>query len=336
MTVVSRPPYDPELSKALKELEKFVPSIITPTNLPKFQTEQDALWTAAAALVGNNFEHEEITIPGPDDNSILLSIFRPPLSCPFGEAVPRPRPCIVFFHGGGMLLTNRFLGVQVPLAWAKTCGAIVVTVEYRVAPKHPAPAAVEDCYAAVSWTFADENASRFGIDTTKILLAGLSAGAGLAVGVSLMIRDRALFEDRQRICGLVLISPMLDDRIDEDLRKQFSGVHTPIWSTESNEFAWRAILGHRYGDDSVSSYVVPGRATDVSGLPRTYLDVGSVDLFREQSLRFASRVWRTGGDLALHIWPGGFHAFDTFAPTAALSEMAIATRADWVREALSG
>lgn len=107
----------------------------------------------------------------------MLSIFRPRLerhTC--GEAIRWPRPCIVWFHGGGMLLANRFIGVQVPLAWAKTCGAIVVSVDYRVAPAHPAPAAIEDCYAAVSWTYAAASASHSGIDTTKILVAGFSAG----------------------------------------------------------------------------------------------------------------------------------------------------------------
>ncbi|KAI3326625.1 alpha/beta hydrolase domain protein [Xylariaceae sp. AK1471] len=335
MGTVVRPPYDPELSTVLKGLAKSVPPILTLANLPKFQTEQDALWTAEAALVGNHFTHEEIVIPGPDDNSILLSIFRPPLERrASGEAIRQDRPCIVWFHGGGMLLANRFIGVQVPLAWAKTCGAIVVSVEYRVAPAHPAPAAVEDCYAAMSWAYAAANASRLAIDRTKILVAGFSAGGGLAAGVSLMARDRAPVGGGPRICGLVLISPMLDDRIDEELGKQFSGENSPIWSTESNELAWRAVLGHRYGDDSVSSCVVPARATDVSGLPRIYLDTGSVDLFREQSLRFASRIWRAGGDLALHIWPGAFHGFDTFAPAAALSVKSITTRTDWVREAL--
>ncbi|KAI1315969.1 alpha/beta hydrolase domain protein [Xylariaceae sp. FL0255] len=334
MTFTTRPPYDPELSTVLNGLQDIIPSRLTFTNLPKFQEKLDELWTAEAAIAGTNLRHEEISIPSLDNSNIVLSIFSP---CASGRAdeSPRPRPCIVWFHGGGMLLSNRFIGIQVPLAWATASDAIVVSVEYRVAPAHPAPKAVEDCYAAISWICTSVDASRFGIDKARILIAGCSAGGGLAAGVSLMVRDHTLAGARACIVGLVLISPMLDDRVDEEFAKQFCSERNSVWSTESNELAWRAVLGHQYGSENVSSWVVPGRAQDVSGLPRIYLDVGSVDLFREQCVGFTSRVWRVGGDLALHVWPGAFHGFDTLAPSAALSLKSTAARTDWVRDVLA-
>ncbi|KAI1382493.1 Alpha/Beta hydrolase protein, partial [Hypoxylon trugodes] len=131
------------------------------------------------ALAGEPFTHEELCHPGPDGAPLALSIFRPPQEeDDAASEVIAGRPCIVWTHGGGMLLRNRFIGLKVPLAWAKACGAVVVSVEYRVAPEHLAPAAVEDCYAALCWIYDADNAEKLGVDQKKLLLSGVSAPPG--------------------------------------------------------------------------------------------------------------------------------------------------------------
>ncbi|KAI6080093.1 alpha/beta hydrolase domain protein [Hypoxylon rubiginosum] len=298
MITAIQPPYDPELASVLHQLP--IPSSFTLDDIPIVQKQQDAL-----------------SIAGPDGNPILLSIFRP-VSC-YSEtetacsSLPYPSlPYIVWIHGGGMLLTNRFVGVKTPLAWAKLCGAVVVSVEYRVTPAYPAPAAVEDCYTAVAWVCDRNNAERIGVDVAKVLVAGVSAGGGLAAGVSLMARDRALVGG-PRICGLVLMCPMLNDRVDDISKALFGGSSTGIWSAETNEMAWKAILGDCYSDDSASPYEVPGRATNLSGLPPTYIDVAD-----------------------LHVWAGGFHGFNVLVPNAALSKKSMAPLIAWVQGMLRG
>ncbi|KAI6080901.1 alpha/beta hydrolase domain protein [Hypoxylon rubiginosum] len=333
MTTAIRPPYDQELASVLHQLP--IPSSFTLDDISTVQKQQDAVWTLEAALEGEPFQHEELSIASPDGNTILLSIFRP-VSC-LAETGPARSslPCIVWIHGGGMLLTNRFVGVKTPLAWAKLCGAVVVSVEYRVAPAHPAPAAVEDCYTAVAWVCDRNNAERIGVDVTRVLVTGVSAGGGLAAGVSLMARDRALVGG-PRICGLVLMCPMLNDRVDDTSKALFGGSSAAIWSAETNEMAWKAILGDRYGDDSVSPYEVPGRATDLSGLPPTYIDVASVELFRNQCIQYAARLWDAGCQVDLHVWAGGFHGFNVLVPNAALSKKSMAPLMAWVQGMLQG
>ncbi|KAI1382536.1 alpha/beta hydrolase domain protein [Hypoxylon trugodes] len=327
MTTAMKPPYDSELGVMLEKIS--IPPILTLDILPAVRAEQDAMWTADAALADEPFTHEEHGIPG----RLVLSVFQPQRRNVPWERPVHGRPCILWIHGGGMLLRNRFMSVKVPLAWAKTCGATVVSVEYRVAPEHPAPAAVEDCYAALCWLRDAGDARKLGIDQERVLVAGISAGGGLAAGVALMARDRAL-AGGPKICGLVLMCPMLDDRVDAAVAKLFGGPESPIWSTESNEVAWKAVLGEAYGSDAVSPYVAPARADDLSGLPPTYIDVASVELFREDCVRYANRLWRAGNRATLHVWEGGFHGFDVLAPTAALSKLSSSTRAAWVRRVL--
>ncbi|KAH9905240.1 alpha/beta hydrolase domain protein [Xylariomycetidae sp. FL2044] len=331
MAILIRPPYDPELATVLRRL--LILYTLTFDDVSVLQTKQDAIWNAESVLAGQPFSHEEISIPGPNGNPVCLSIFRPVGNHNIRGESTYLRPCIFWIHGGGMLLTNRFIGVDIPLAWARTCQAIVISIEYRVAPTHPAPAAVEDCYTAISWACKIDNAEEIGIDREKVLVAGASAGGGLAAGVGFMARDRILMGGPS-ICGLVLTSPMLDDRVSEEIGKQFRSSDDVVWSTESNEFAWKAALGDLYDDDTVSPYIVPARAKNLANMPPTYIDVGSVDVLRDGCVQFAEKLWKAGGQADLHVWAGGFHLFDILASNAALSQKSIAMRASWVQRVL--
>ena len=133
--------------------------------------------------------------------------------------------------------------------------------------------------------------------------------------------------------AMLLMWPMLDDRNDTASARQVDGAG--IWDRTSNQTGWTALLGERRGTDDVSIYAAPARATDLAGLPPAYVEAGSVEVFRDEAVAFANRLWEAGGSAELHIWSGGFHGFQGVVPTAAVSQRAIQTREAWVRRLLS-
>jgi acetyl esterase/lipase len=217
--------------------------------------------------------------------------------------------------------------VELVLEWARELDAVVVSVEYRLAPEHPYPAGVEDVYAGLLWTA--RHAGGLGGDPERIVVAGASAGGGLTAALALLARDR----EGPRPLGQVLMYPMLDDRNDTVSAHQMAGVGA--WDRTANETAWTAVLGDARGGPDVPPYAAPARASDLSGLPPAFLDVGSAETFRDEVVDYASRIWRAGGVAELHVWPGGFHGFDAFAPHTVLARTARAARIAWLRRLLA-
>ena len=253
--------------------------------------------------------------------SLSLLICRP-------KDAANPTPAIYHIHGGGMIVGDNRFGLVEMLDLAEPMGMAVVSVEYRLAPETPHPGPVEDCYAGLAWLSA--HAHELTIDPDRIVIGGASAGGGLAAGVTLMARDR----NGPAILAQLLLSPMLDDRNDSASSRQMRGLG--IWDGSSNETGWNALLGDGVGGGpDVSPYAAPSRAADLSGLPSTFIDVGSAETFRDEDVAYASRMWQAGGRVELHVWPGGFHGFDVVAPHAAISQDAIAARAAWLRRQLS-
>jgi acetyl esterase/lipase len=263
---------------------------------------------------------EDRTIASLDgDFDITLSIFKKSTHTPGG-------PGVYYVHGGGMVGGDRFAGVDRALEWVDLFDAVVVSAEYRLAPEHPDPAPVNDCYAGLSWTVA--HAADLNVDDTRIIIVGGSSGGGLAAGATLMSRDRG----DAPLAAQILIGPMLDDRNETFSSHQIDGIG--VWDRASNEIGWGALLGARRGTDDVSSYAAPGRATDLSGLPPTYIDCGSAEVFRDEDVAYANAIWAAGGSAELHVWSGGHHGFDTIFPSAMLSLLARRTRADFVKRVL--
>jgi acetyl esterase/lipase len=272
---------------------------------------------------GGAFTTTDLTVPGPEGApDISLFVVRP--LAPPGDG---PRPVIYHSHGGGMVLGNNRAGVEVVLEWARELDAVVVSVEYRLAPEHPYPAGVEDVYAGLLWTA--RHAGELGGDPERIVVAGASAGGGLTAALALLTRDR----EGPRPLGQVLMYPMLDDRNDTPSAHQMAGVGA--WDRTANETAWTAVLGEARGGPDVPAYAAPARASDLSGLPPAFLDVGSAETFRDEVVDYASRIWRAGGVAELHVWPGGFHGFDAFAPHTVLARTARAARLAWLRRLLA-
>lgn len=236
-----------------------------------------------------------------------------------------PAPGILWLHGGGMVMGDRFSQIDIPLEWLDELGAVIVTVDYRLAPEVTGTRIVEDGYAALLW-MAD-HAGELGVDPTRLVVAGTSAGGGIAAGVALLARDRSA----ATVAAQVLICPMLDHRGITVSTRQYPAPN--VWSRESNAFAWDALLGGAAVED-VSPYTSPALAEDLSGLPNTYIDAGSAEVFRDEAHAYAARIWATGGQAELHVWAGGTHGFDAMAPHTTLGRVARDTRTAWMRRVL--
>jgi acetyl esterase/lipase len=225
-----------------------------------------------------------------------------------------------------MIMGDNRTGIAGMLDLVEKFGLIVVSVEYRLAPEWPYPAAIDDCYAGLVWTAA--HGEELGIDTERLLIAGASAGGGLAAAAALMARDLG----GPPLIGQVLMCPMLDDRNETPSSYELDG--EGIWDRVSNLTGWTALLGDKRGGPDVSPYAAPARATDLSGLASAFIDVGSVETFRDEDVDYATRIWRAGGEAELHVWPGGFHGFEMMAPDATLSRAARAARIGWIERLL--
>lgn len=269
---------------------------------------------------GGAFELSEHLVPGPAGApDVPLLICRP-----VGAA--QPVACLYYIHGGGMIFGDNRSALPAMLDHAERLDMAVVSVDYRLAPETPHPGPVEDCYAGLRWTA--ENAARLGIDPARLVVAGGSAGGGLAAAVALLARDR----QGPALSGQLLLCPMLDDRNDTPSSYQMAGLG--IWDRAANEVGWTALLGEAKGGPDVSPYAAPARAADLSGLPPAFIDVGSAETFRDEDVAYATRIWQAGGSAELHVWPGGCHGFTGIAPRSAISEAAVAAQRGWLRRLL--
>ncbi|HME41184.1 MAG TPA: alpha/beta hydrolase [Steroidobacteraceae bacterium] len=244
----------------------------------------------------------------------VRSVPGPPGGAEVGVIIYTPRqstgplPCIVHMHGGGYVAGSAASAEPRHRPLALAAGCVIVSVEYRLAPETTFPGAIEDCYAALAWTFA--NSRTLNIDARRIGVMGESAGGGLAAALALLARDRGEYP----LAFQHLIYPMLDDRT---CTTPDPHPHTGefLWTAHKNAFGWASLLGVPPGSADVSSYAAAARAEDLSGLPPTFLSTGALDLFLEEDIEYARRLLRAGVPVELHVYPGAFHAFD-LAPDA--------------------
>lgn len=273
-----------------------------------------------------------MTVDLPPNSSVLIedrAVSGPTGAADLAVRIYRPvgggpdLPGLYFIHGGGMVMGDLDTDHLTAAMLCESVGAVVVSVDYRLAPEHPAPAAIEDCYAGLVWMAA--HASDLGFDVSRLGVYGASAGGGLAIASALVARDRG----GPALAFLMPIYPMIDDRNESASSHEVTDVG--VWDRAGNIEAWGWYLAGAAADQ----YSAPARAADLSGLPPTFIDVGEIDLFRDEDIDFARRLLQAGVPTELHVWPGAYHGSDLFAPAAALSVRIWARRIDALTRALT-
>jgi acetyl esterase len=294
------------------ELEAFIPllpqvDMNDPAGARKLYAEMAASKPAADTT---GVEIEDRVVPA--DPDVPVRIYRP------HEA----RGAVVWLHGGGWMMGN--LDTEHPWASriAAGVGAVVITVDYRLAPEHPFPDALDDVYAVLTWTA--EHAAELGIDPQRIAVGGHSAGGNLAAGVALRARDH----QGPPICFQLLNEPSLDDRQETWSQRNFTD--TP-WATRDKQAVnWR----HYLGSAPASPYAAPARADDLSGLPPAYISSAQFCPNRDENIAYALRLLQAGVPVELHQWPGTFHGSQAVL-SADVSQRQIAELTNALRRALA-
>ncbi len=231
------------------------------------------------------------------------------------------QPALLWVHGGGYILGNA--EDERARVIADICDCTVVSVDYRLAPEAPFPAGPNDCYAALEWMH--NQAAALGIDRERIVIGGASAGAGMAAGVALMNRDKANYPLKLQL----LLYPMLDN-----LHDTASGQYEnhPVWKQQTSFNAWEMYLDGTPGVDA-SPYAAAARAKDLSGLPPAYICVGAADLFCDEDIEYARRLDAADVDVELAVFPGVYHAAESFVPSAKVSQRLNASFMSALRDA---
>lgn len=310
-----RPPLDPEIARALHERRDIVVTTMSADDIPKVRSLAQPI--AASEITHHGaFERHELVATGAGRTDVPVVAYVPP-------HVRVPVPVLLYFHGGGLVAGNADSDMPVVAALAHEAGCAVVSVEYRLAPEAPYPAALDDGVTALAWLANGDVPAQ--IDQSAIVLMGISAGGGLAAATALHARDNA----GPAVAGLLLASPMLDHRSSSFSARQMTGFGA--WDATANATAWRAYLGSATEPTYASAAVFE----DLSGLAPTYIDVGSAETFRDECVHFADAMWKSGGDAELHVWPGGVHGFEFLAPWALMSIAARSQRSSWLRRLLS-
>jgi acetyl esterase/lipase len=295
---------DPEIAAALAEspMGSIDFGTFTFENIPAMR---DAMANMPAVdLPPTTTVSREIVVPGSTGFDPTVRVYSPPT-----EAAGRP--CIYWIHGGGYMFGSG-LNVDARInRWVEEFDCVAVSIEYRLAPEHPYPEPLDDCHAGLLWTA--QHADELGIDPARIAVAGASAGGGLAAGLAILARDRGEVE----LAYQLLIYPMIDDS-NTSASSRIDGA--PIWSRAANDLGWRAYLGDRFGRDDVPAYAAPARVDDVAGLPPAWIGVGSLDVFRDEDITYASRLLAAGIPTELHVYPGAVHGFEMIVPTAGVSQ----------------
>ncbi len=288
---MSRRNVDPELLPFLEQYPRFD---LTDAILPEIRAGLAARMGAVPSLDNLAIPCEERRIPGFNGApNVRLLIY--------GLSAGGARPAILHIHAGGHIMGMPEMSDAQHRQFVSEVACVVVSVAYRLAPENPYPAGLQDCLAALRWLYL--HAAELGIDSGRIAIAGESAGAGMAVGLALLVRDG----NECPVSFLSLVAPMLDDRTS--CNEQSMRSRDMSWSCASNRFGWNALIG-AIDDNSAIAYAVPARAKTYAGLPDTFIAVGSLDLFAQEDLNFARRLLDDDVKVELHLYPGAYHGFE--------------------------
>jgi acetyl esterase/lipase len=288
----------------LRKVARYIPKqAVTPVTLP--------IMRMVTRVIGKNTppDIEELTL----SSGVTVRLFRP-------RGIPVPAPALLWIHGGGYVIGTAAQDDELCRRFSRELGISVVSVDYRLAPEHPYPTPLEDCYSALTWL-----AKLPSVDPERVAIGGASAGGGLAAALALLARDRG----EVPLAHQLLVYPMIDDRTVD--RTDLDNPGHRLWNQASNRFGWSAYLG-----DADRDVAVPARREDLAGLPPAWLGVGSLDLFHDEDLAYAERLRAAGVPCEVEVVQGAFHGFDGIVPKADVSRKFFRSQCDALRKAFAG
>lgn len=311
---------DPELRIAVEKLPTDRPLDLNqiPAARAKMKKMVMAMLADLPAVEGVSGQ-DQFALGLQGDPAVRVRVYRP-------DSQPSKLPALYWIHGGGYVMGDIEQDDRLMKQLVRRIGCVAVSVDYRLAPEHPFPAPVEDCYAGLKWLF--HHADELGVEPSRIAIGGASGGGGLAAGLALLVRDRG----EMKVAFQLLIYPMIDDR--NTTPASYAITDSRMWNRESNRLSWKAYLGRDGGGADVSPYAAASRAADLTNLPPAYIPVGALDLFVDENIEYAQRLIQAGVPTELHVYPGAFHGFDLFAPSARVSKQFKADRDDALKRAL--
>lgn len=327
--VIAGPSYF--IARRLQDMARVAPELRNPvllipfsvTNRPVLRALRAGTARATKPLPGVTVAERQVSVPEvlggtvPRHGTVRIFTYEPDGRSAGGGA-------LIWLHGGGRVSGSPVSDHRICSFLAQESGGLVVSVDYRLAPEHPFPAALEDICGVLTWL--QHSVDEWGIDPARIAIGGASAGAGLAVEAAQWATDAGV-----DLAFQLLLYPMLDDRTvtpDPQGRGRF------IWTAASNRFSWTAYLGHEAGGEEVRPYAVAARRDDLRGLPPAWIGVGELDLFYPEDMAYAERLTLAGVECQLDVVPGMYHAADLL-PNQPQSMRTLWQRmADALREAI--
>jgi acetyl esterase/lipase len=307
--------FDPEVAAVLEALADSTGPAAAPPPVGDVESRRSALNAMleqannVAQPIAGEVEIIDHEVAAADGTGIRARWYRLPSST--------SRAAVLYLHGGGMIVGAVPIFDGPVSRYVAQTGVAMLSLDYRLAPEHPHPTPVEDAYAGLRWLAT--HASELGIDPDRIAVMGDSAGGGLAAAVAILSRDR----HGPDLARQILLYPMLDDRTTtpDPYIAPFAG-----WSYDDNVTGWNALLGERHDDSQPDPSAAPARLTDARGLPPAYIEVGQLDIFRDEDVTYALTLSRAGVPVELHVHPGVPHEYDAIAFTADVSRRALADR----------
>jgi acetyl esterase/lipase len=297
----------------LREPTRRISRVAIPTDRPWVRRVVQALLAVMPAA-----KVEGVTIERRQTENVSVRLYRP--------AVQRSPAALYWIHGGGLVIGRAVQNDRLCALTAHDLGSLVVSVEYRKAPKHPFPAALDDCCAG--WEWLQREASHLGIVPTRVAVGGESAGGGLAASLAQRLYD----DGGTSPCAQWLFCPMLDDHTAA--RHDLDQVDHFVWNNRMNRVGWRAYLGVEPGAESVPAYAVPARRQDLRGLPPAWIGVGDIDLFYDEDRTYAERVRAAGVAVTFDVVPGAPHGIASWAGDTPITREHIRRAQNWLGQTL--
>ena len=293
----------------LPALEAFPSLQATRETLPAMRAAMDAMIESIPVPV-LPLTPRELAIPSREGHAVRALLLQP-------KAAEGPVAAILHIHGGAYIIGNPEMSIPELAVTAHQLGIAILSVDYRLAPEHPFPAGIEDCYTALGWLH--DNAATLGVDPARIAVMGESAGGGLSASLALLARDRGEYP----LVFQLLDAPMIDDRTCVRQTNPVTGEF--LFRRDDNRFGWSCLLDGEPGGPDVSPYAAAARETRLEGLPPTLIATGALDLFLDENVDYAMRLIAAGVAVELHIYPGCPHGYG-IAADAPVSQRALADK----------